>query len=244
MKTRNILYSIILLLSVLLINQSCVNPLNRCIRGNNVLAEEIRDLDNISGISAAGSFDVYVIKDSILSIKIEGDENILPYISTKNKNNTLYIEVNDNRCIKPELPLKVYIHTPNINYLSLSGSGEINCDSIDNSFLELNISGSGDIIVENAITESVEAEISGSGDIRIKGITTDADFDITGSGDIRALDLLQEKCFIDIAGSGSVYANVSDLLDVRITGSGSVYYTGNPDVNVSITGSGSVVNYN
>jgi hypothetical protein len=85
------------------------------------------------------------------------------------------------------------------------------------------------------------ANISGSGDMYFAGFANLADFRISGSGSIHAYDLPVTECYTNTSGSGNMYVNVSDYLEVKISGSGSVFYLGNPVINTNISGSGSVI---
>ena len=69
-------------------------------------------------------------------------------------------------------------------------------------------------------------------------------FNISGSGAVKAYDLELDECHAKISGSGDMYVNVHDLLDVIISGSGSVYYIGYPEIHTNISGSGKVISMN
>ena len=90
-------------------------------------------------------------------------------------------------------------------------------------------------------TNSSDARISGSGNIDLTGESSSGSFTISGSGHISSYNYSQIDCISKISGSGDMYLNVSEKLDVTISGSGSVYYIGDPSLNVKITGSGRVI---
>jgi hypothetical protein len=90
-------------------------------------------------------------------------------------------------------------------------------------------------------TNSSDIRISGSGNIYLIGESSSGSFSISGSGQIKSSGFSQYECLAKISGSGDMFLNVSDFLDVTIAGSGSVYYIGDPSINVKITGSGQLI---
>jgi len=233
--------------SILLFSSAffCLVCLASCIRlhaieGNGNVTMENRNVSPYSEVRSEGSFNVYISYDIVQSVKVEAEENLLPYIETDVHGSTLIIKTRDHRNIENNYPIRIYIKTPTIGNIELSGSGMINCDSVNASYLNLHLSGSGDMSVI-ALSNKIKAHVSGSGEINLRGIANETDFDINGSGDIHSYNLQQDTCFADISGSGDMYVYVVKFLDVRISGSGKVHYQGNPVVNTSITGSGMVI---
>ncbi len=214
-----------------------------CIRGNNRIATETRTVGSFNAVQSNGSFVVEVTTGSAGDIRVEGDENLLAYIETYIQGNRLIIETRNDKCIRSNDPVKVYVNAAEIDELKMSGSGAIYCDHVTTENLFLDISGSGLIECHAVNLKYMRARLSGSGNIEVWGRTTDADLSISGSGLIKTLELQQVNCYATISGSGNIYANVSDKLDVTISGSGSLFYSGDPVITQTISGSGSVRKY-
>lgn len=241
MKTLRILLPVFLMLSGAILFCSCISPVTHCIRGNDDLASETRIPDeNFTGVIHQGSFRVYITQDTLDEIRVEAEENLLDYIITRIEGNDLILKYRDNRCIRENHPIRIYIKTVGLDRIKLSGSGRIECDNIVVEQFVAELTGSGDMEMD-VDASHIDASISGSGDIYFTGNAEETDFGITGSGKINAYSMPVDKCFATISGSGDMYLDVSELLDVKITGSGDVHYSGNPVVNTSITGSGSVI---
>ena len=62
----------------------------------------------------------------------------------------------------------------------------------------------------------------------------------TYAGAIVGIDAVAVTVEVNIAGSGDVAVNASELLKVGIAGSGSVSYLGNPRLESEIAGSGAI----
>lgn len=210
------------------------------IEGNQHVINETRSTPDFTEVIVSGDFEVYLSTSNVIDVEVEAEENLLPYIETEVKSNTLHIGVREHRNLENNFPMKIYISAPEYSGINLSGSGSITTDSISGNSVDFNVSGSG-IITSLAYFHKTDADISGSGRLELTGITDESSYDISGSGKISAYEFITDTCFCDISGSGKMYLTVEDLLDVRITGSGSVYYQGNPVVRTSITGSGHVM---
>ncbi len=211
------------------------------INGNGNLKSEIRNVGNRSNINVLGGMDVFVDQGAP-SVKVEGDENILQYIETPADNNWLEIKTRDHVNIHSSHPVKVYVTTPEITALKVTGSGNLTCNNkfSSNNNLSFSITGSGNILADvNA--PAVDAGITGSGNMYIKGETRNVDIQVTGSGNYDSPNLKAENANVKILGSGdaSLFADVN--LKASIAGSGDIKYRGNAVVKKDVAGSGSVV---
>lgn len=224
--------------------------------GNGQITSETRQLESFSKVEIAGAYTVYVNHESKSEVRIEAESNLIQYIRTEVSNGVLKIDNSQN--INPDFEIKIYIKTPDINALLLSGSGLIEADSLTGVNAEVVISGSGlintNIIAENtvalnsgsgAFTLNIESQTlllntTGSGYANISGSADSGNFVISGSGSIDAFNLLLNELDATISGSGNMNVNVIDYLKVFISGSGSVFYMGDPDLEVNITGSGTI----
>lgn len=211
------------------------------IEGNGNVTSDTRIVPWFDEIKSMGEYRVFVIQDSISKVVVEAESNLQPYIETEVSDHRLTVKTHDNRNIDNSFPIKIFVYTPNISAVELSGSGKITSDSISSTSLYVELSGSGEIDLK-AYCSNFKSKVSGSGDITLAGSASNSDHKISGSGKIHAYSLITSSCFADISGSGSMYLYVTDFLDVNISGSGKVYYHGNPSVSTHISGSGSVIN--
>lgn len=257
MKTRTTF--ILMISAFLLIATSCDKSVFP-VRGNGDVATETREMYDFDRVANEGQFDVYIIQDDESSVVIEAESNLIGKIRTRMNGSTLEIDSKDN--LKPSRPMKLYIHTPDVNGVSLSGSGIIDLGTIITDDLSVSLSGSGeirgDVEADNVglnISGSgsanidlqcnyLETYISGSGEMYFNGSGNIAKFYISGSGSIKGYNFPVNECYTEISGSGNLYVNVAEQLDVKISGSGSIYYIGNPAINTNISGSGDLINKN
>lgn len=222
---------------------SC-NFTGETVNGNGNLKTEIRPISNTSKINVTGAMDVFVDQGTP-AVKVEGDENILPFIETEVNGDWLEIKTRDRIKLRSSNPVKVYVTAAEISDLKVNGSGNINCNNKFSSRnnMSFSITGSGNITADvNA--PAVNASITGSGNMYIKGETRDADIHITGSGNYDSPNLKAENASVKISGSGDANLFADIILKASIAGSGDIKYRGNAAIDKHIAGSGSVVKVN
>jgi hypothetical protein len=231
--------------------------------GSGKIAAETREVGGFSSVKLSGIGDVIITQAEEVSVRIEAEDNLIPYFETAVQGDTLNISVKNQYLgysLHPTRPVKFYISTPEINAVTLAGSGNIiigevktsnfkasllgsgniTNDSLTATTLDISLAGSGNVSLDKITADSLTSTIAGSGDISVAGKVADQTSKIVGSGDYRASDLESETATVRVTGSGNSYVWASSTLNVTILGSGDVYYSGNPAVNTSIAGSGHV----
>lgn len=239
MKTKahmQILLPILLALGLI----ACENSDLFCLRGNGIIEKETRELTPYNGVVTEGEFEVFYIPDTAFYMVVETDQNLIPYIEDRVSGNTLYVDHETRKCLRSKDPIRIYVHAPEINLMSLVGSGKIIAESIYTDELSLQIEGSGVIDVTYIDVLDLQVLITGSGEADLRGTTDMAEYIITGSGTISAQNLIANRCFAEISGSGAIYCHAIEKLDVLISGSGNIYFRGNPEIDSNISGTGSV----
>jgi len=213
------------------------------IEGNGITRTEMRNAEGFNEITSSGDFIVSVTPGSRYAVEITAESNLLPYISTNVDGKTLKIRTTGIHSLRQSEPIEIFITTPALKGLALSGSGIIKTGSFISDDFTIALSGSGDIDTQIS-AETLKANVSGSGNIFVEGDAFDSEFVISGSGKIKSYDLEQNFCKAVISGSGDMYVNVSEVIDARISGSGRINYINYPVVHTSISGSGKVVDKN
>ncbi len=209
--------------------------------GNGVMSTQQRNLGDFNGVDVSGPVKVFISQNSVSSVKIEGDENLLEYIEIENNGDELDIRTRRGYNLRPRTGIKIYVTAPSFDELAVTGAGELKTQTKISSAknMDIRVTGSGDMIL-NIDAPSINTNITGSGNIKINGGTRNFSTEVTGSGEVHAFDLLSESTDVEISGSGDVEVFASKQLKISISGSGDVKYKGNPSVNQSIHGSGNI----
>jgi len=237
----------------------CVGSL--CLSGNHQVVQQKRHLqEEFTRLDLESSFDVEIADNNSDTIVVEAESNLLKHIVTEVNAGTLTIKSMRNRCIDNNEPIKVYCRISDLQNVTLSGSGAIDCKGLAGNQLAVNVEGSGDMNLSNIVCESLscnvkgsgdivvnsvstqhaQARIDGSGNIKMAGTTTSATLLIEGSGNIHDYHLTAQNCLAKIKGSGNIEVTVIGELDANIDGSGSIHYKGYPRITRQVSGSGDV----
>jgi len=212
-----------------------------------VMAEkEIRDVSEFSKISLNVSGKLYLEQSDRQRVEIVAKSSTLEDIVTEVRGGELIIRFKNRnffwRSFNPG-SIEIYVSVPEIEGLSVSGSGDIIAgERITSQQMSLAVSGSGNIKLDDLHTNRLKASISGSGSLVIAsgGMAEDFEASISGSGSVKAEDFEAENVEVHVSGSGNCIIHAVEKLRARVAGSGSVYYSGNPQVDSSVSGSGRV----
>ena len=222
-------------------------------------SREVRQLGAFTQLNLAGSPKVVLRQGSPQKVELEGEPADLARIKTTVSGGKLRIGIKNNAGKSSSDydgglldkmmgnnnirmgSVTVYVTMPEIDALSVSGSGSIKAaDAIKTDNLDLAVSGSGHLDLAQLQSAEVTSAISGSGSIGVVGTASRHDVKISGSGHVQSANLRAEASKVAISGSGNCRVNATKTLEARIAGSGNIYVTGNPQINSSIAGSGHV----
>lgn len=199
------------------------------------------DLKGFTGIKVAGPDDVTVRRGDAFSITAKGPKAVIDELEIELDGDMLSIGRKNSGFSfgSSNDDVEIAITMPALRALRLTGSGEIDADTVDGDAVEAVVTGSGDLKVAALSGKTAKLRISGSGDIEVAGGTIGSgDFDVTGSGNIDAGGLAATTLDISITGSGDVDAKASSSADVNILGSGDATIGGGAKCTTRTLGSG------
>lgn len=235
------------------------------VTGSGNVKTESRNVRSFSGITLAGIGDVYVTQGENSSVRIEAEDNLIPYFDTSVSGSTLNIGIKNQYLgviLQPTKPVKFYVTTPKITSLTLFGSGNIFAGDIQAGDIDISVLGSGNITTDNLAAVNVAAKLAGSGNIALGKVSaTEVTANIAGSGNIKLATISADKVSATTSGSGSISISgkvtdqqiailgsgdylasglKSETANVRVTGSGNSEITVSETLDVTILGSGDV----
>ncbi|MES2330992.1 MAG: head GIN domain-containing protein [Bacteroidota bacterium] len=211
------------------------------VEGNGNLKKETRPASGYTSISSSGAWDVMVAYGESNSIQVEGDENLLEYISTKVEGGKLSIKTTKNVNLRSRNKITIYVSLTRLTGVSLSGSGDIIGDGkfSNDGKTDFSVSGSGNIKMTVNKLNNVDVGVSGSGRVRLSGSANSLEVRISGSGNADCGELICDDAYAHVSGSGNIKINANRTVDANISGSGNVSYRGAAsDVKKHVSGSG------
>jgi len=218
-----------------------------CIKNAGKQTTEVRPISfNFSKIEVKDNINLVLIQDSLSIMKIEGGENLLPYVKAEVSNNMLSIS-NGNKCNflrSYNNPITVYLSVTNIEEIYYTGKGSIsNTDVLNlNDFIIDVKNGTGSVALTlNANKISVLSH-TGSTDFTLLGTTNDL-YVYTGSNAWLYLsNLLANKVHVNTSGTGDVFVTPLNELLIELTSLGNIHYSGSPALIISThSGKGKII---
>jgi hypothetical protein len=236
---KRLIMSGMALLAVLVLLAGCDSL--RTIRGTGDIASDEREVANFAAVDLAGVGTVIVDFGAREALRIEAEENLMPYLESNVEDGTLTLGIREGVNILPTQGIFYYLTVSDLDEITVSGLGNIDVPRMEVSNVAINVTGGGDINVEELQADRLDVLISGLGDLNIGGGEAAVQsIAITGGGNYNARDLPGDEVSVRISGLGSAAVWAREQLNATISGGGSIRYDGSPRVTTEITGLGEV----
>jgi hypothetical protein len=244
MKTTKITLGLLLFLVLITSACSTLPVIGARLEGSGNLITEERRVSNFDRVSLSGFGDVTIQQGENESLSVRTDDNILPYIKTEVRNQTLelgFTPAGSRRSINPSDGIHFDLVVKDISRLDISGAGSITTDELAVEKLEINLSGAGSLEINNLEADELVSKISGAGSVLVAGQVTGQELNHSGVGSYYAGDLESDTALIKVSGAGSATLWVQETLDVKVSGVGNIIYYGTPRVIQEVSGLGKVI---
>ena len=208
----------LLLLLLPVLAAGCHHGIRAEVRGSGKRVIQKRQISPFTSISTEGAFEVEVTCQKDPSLEVEGDDNVLDFVTAEVHGNVLRLK--NTKSYSTNEPVKFKITVPNLEGLSVSGAGRIEIKDMKNDKFEIDSTGAPNIVVS--------------------GNTKMIDIDTSGAGRIDTHNLHASRAVVDSKGVSRIDLDVKEQLDVTVSGPSSVTYRGDPVVNKTINGPGKV----
>jgi Putative auto-transporter adhesin, head GIN domain len=220
---------------------SCHFGSGKRISGNGVVKSEIRSVGSFNSVDVSGNIDVYVKQDSVASVRIEADENLLEYVHITVDDGTLEIEEESGYDLRSNKGIKVYVSGPSFKNFEASGACGIYSENKISNSNEISVSATGASSIKmELIAPKVKAESTGASHVTLNGETKTFDADASGASGIKCFDLLTEEAEVEISGASHAEVFASVKLDLHASGASTIKYKGNATVTQEASGASSV----
>lgn len=204
------------------------------------------DVSAFTEITVKNNAKLILKQDSVQSVTVTATDEIFDKLVVENKDRKLIIRYSSNTWFNSNWnpgAITVYVSIPQIDELTVSGSGSIIADErISARVLDCYVNGSGTIRLSKLKAEKITSGLSGSGQLQLAGENVVSEFkmSVSGSGNVKASGLKAKDVNVLITGSGNCAVYAMEHLICKIAGSGNVTYSGNPEIKTTIVGSGKV----
>jgi len=244
MNTKKLI--LIVMLSLVLVTGACstLPNFNGRVEGSGIVKTEDRKVSGFDRISLSGYGEMEITQGESESLTVTTDDNILPYIKTEVRGDTLTLSITSEgsrKSINPSDGIKFDIVVKDLNRVDISGAGSFYAEELNVEKLHLDLSGAGNLEIKSLVADELVTRISGAGSIIISGQVKGQEVIHSGVGTYHAADLESKTAIFDISGAGSATVWVKETLDVEISGLGNIIYYGTPRVIQNISGLGRLI---
>ena len=207
-----------LLISLVVLATGCIHGHFAELRGSGKREIQKRNVAPFTSISTEGAFTIEVTCQKDVSLEVEGDDNVLEFVTSDVSGNILRLKNSKNYSTNE--PVKFRISVPNLEGLSVNGAGHIEIKNLNNDKFEIDTNGAPTIVAS--------------------GNTKVIDGGANGAGKIDAHNLHASRGVVDSRGVSRIDLDVTDQLDATVSGPSTVTYKGDPVVNKTIHGPGKI----
>ena len=194
------------------------------IKGNGTIKKEVRTVRDFSEIEVSGMYKVYLTQGKTNSLSIEGDENLMQYVITKNEGDKLVIETK--KSLNPTGDLKVYLSFISLESIDLSGACEVIGENrLKFDQIEFEGSGASEFTLDMK-ADKVEFDLSGASEIHLTGKANKVNIDGSGAIKISAFNFIINDCKVDLSGASEADLNVTNNLSIDVSGAATITYKG------------------
>ena len=207
---------------------------------------EIREVATFRSLASSLPCNVYYVQADKQEVRVESTREFADKVQTTVEDGVLNLRLEPGRY--PKLILRVVVSSPDIERISVSGSGNLIHEGALHASgdLALKVSGSGDIRTGVIDSKDFSAQVSGSGSLDIGGLACNGfSARVSGSGGIAFQTArIDGDALVRISGSGRVRfedVTVNGDMDLNTSGSGGIRVNGScRDVSATTSGSGSI----
>lgn len=188
------------------------------IKGSGKRELQKRQVAPFTSISTEGAFTIEVTCQKDQSVEVEGDDNVLEYVTSDVSGNVLRLK--NTKSYSTSEPVKFKIAVQNLEGFSSNGAGRIDIKGMNN--------------------EKFEIDANGAPTIIVSGTTKVIDIGANGAVKVDTTKLHAARAVVDTNGASRVDLDVTDQLDATVNGPSTVTYKGDPVVNKTVRGPGKI----
>ena len=201
------------------------------------ILKERRQVASFERITLMGSPTVIYSQSDSTSVYVDAPADILSCLETTVEDNCLTIRFRDelknivNFSMIDADDVKVYVTSPDLTDVLLTGSGDFVCRShFDTDNLRLELKGAGDMEFADVICDNLDITLVGSGDLEVRHavVQVSSSVELVGSGDVKVGYERTPSTNLRLKGSGDIKASFIDagavVSDLR--GSGDISLSG------------------
>jgi len=215
------------------------------ISGSGVSKEETRSVDAFHAVEAGNALEVNIVVTSGAkpSLKISGDDNLVPLVESVIRDGTLTLRLEDNTSISPKLPLRAEVVTGTLEEVNSSGAATVKVKggtTVDR--FKASASGASRLNVEGLESSQAVASAAGACHVVLSGSAASLKVEASGASQVKAEALNVENAQVSISGASGVELRATKSVSGDVSGASHLDLSGSPARNTVSTSGASHVN--
>ena len=201
---------------------------NRQVTASGNMETQSRNVDGFSEIKVCCSINVDVHQSNNFRVEVEASDNVLEYVVTEVRGDRLHIGYADNVNIRNNSNVRVTVHMPRLEEVSVSSSSKVMGHSTfqaDEFQLQCSSSGKINLDIDG---DRVDIDVSSSGRVELNGSADRLRANTSSSGSIHAFGLASQTVHAEASSGSSIRVNVSRSLEADASSGATIKYRGNP----------------
>jgi hypothetical protein len=182
---------------------------------------------NFSGISVQDGFELYLISDSITTIKIESDENAVQHVKYEVKNDVLYFYKDPEVEFPSKVSVKISVTKDSLNMLMLSSVKAQIVDTLRANEIHL-VCSDKSVLTGRLDCKEMQAMINNS-NLEIAGVSDTIQamqMNIDNGSIVKLYDLKSNNAKVNISGGSYAEVTVYNEFEVTAKEKSILYYKG------------------
>ena len=196
---------IFFLLTFSIITIGC-NSSFHTVEGNGNSTTKSFNVSEFTKIDASSAFEIDVQVGESQSVEIRTDENLMKYVEVTVKNNTLFLELENNTNLNGDM--KAVISVESLKSIDLSGACKIN--------------------VENIKTDDFTVDVSGACKGTLSGNVENLTLDLSGATKLNTVELKAKNLNIDMSGASKLEVHCENSFTADGSGASKIIVYGDP----------------
>jgi hypothetical protein len=228
--------------AVVILAAGCGLGLFQAVAGSGTVKRELREVPDFTAVEVNSVVHATVRTSPKAPVVLEGDENLLPLITTEVRDDRLVVAVKNGVNIKPTRPIKVDITTPVLARVAATGASEVDAVAAPAERFAIVASGATTVTVRQINSGAVTVEISGASRMTLVGKAKSVTLGVSGASHVKAESLTAESAVLDVSGASHVEIGATATIKGDISGASHLDVLGSPDVrNVGSSGASHVL---
>ena len=213
------------------------------IRGSGTLAIEEHDISGIRGVAVTNQGDLFIEFGDDEGLRIEAEDNLLQYITVKQKGSTLVIGTERGvHNLRNTKPIRYYLTVSDLEEVTATSAGDIMVPEVRRDRFQATATSAGDITIEAFYGDFFHAHVTSAGDVSVNGGEVALmDIAVSSAGDFDGRHLKAIRADVSISSAGDATVWVTEHLDASISSVGDLRYIGDPELDISRSSHGKAV---